>query len=207
MAGNPACNRFVVLLSPFVDGELSAEERGLVEDHVRGCPECTGRVADLRAESGLVRLGLELMADEADFSDFSVKVLARLTPEKPPLFERWALSLSELLTYRRGTLVTVAVAAAVVLLVAVPLLLARRAPAGYASERMALQDVVTDQSAHVAPVVMNTREGDAIIWLVSHEEPEGGEGEKQEKLEELEMAPEMRDDADLNRDRPKGGEL
>ena len=50
--------------------------------------------------------------------------------------------------------------AAVVVLVALPLLAARPgAPAGYAAERMTVQTVRTDEDAQVAPVVMETDNG------------------------------------------------
>src|SRR6516164_9973887 len=101
MSLNIACRSFIALLSPFVDGELSLDERRGVEQHLSVCPACSGRAADLRAQSGLVRFGLELLADEADFSDFADKVMARVTPERPPLLERWKLSMAELFTYHR----------------------------------------------------------------------------------------------------------
>lgn len=169
MAGNPACERFIPLLSPYIDGELSPTERVNVERHLTACKECTGRTADLRAESGLLRVGLEMAVDEVDFKDFAQKVMARVTPEKPPLFERLKLSLSEMFLYQRTVMLSSLATAAVVLLVAVPVLLSNKAPVGYAAEHMTVQAVRTYDTAKVAPVVMETDNGSSIIWLVDED--------------------------------------
>jgi anti-sigma factor RsiW len=140
-----------------------------VERHLTACKECTGRTADLRAESGLLRVGLEMAVDEVDFKDFAMKVMARVTPEKPPLLERLKLSLSEMFLYQRTVMLSSLATAAVVLLVAVPLLLRNKAPVGYAAEHMTVQAVRTYDTAKVAPVVMETDNGSSIIWLVDEE--------------------------------------
>src|SRR4051812_22057142 len=140
MAVNSACQTFIPMLSPFVDGELVPSERVLVERHLTACHDCTARAADLRAESGLLRVGLEMAADDVDFSDFSQKVLARVTPMKPPLLERWKVSLSEMFTYQRGMLVSSMAGAAALALIAVPVLMhGARTPEGYASQQMQLE--------------------------------------------------------------------
>ncbi|MGA9521708.1 MAG: zf-HC2 domain-containing protein [Myxococcaceae bacterium] len=207
MATNPACKTFFPMLSPFIDGELSPSERQLIERHLGVCPDCTGRVADLRAESGLVRLGMEMLADEADFTGFAQKVMARITPEKPPLLERIRLSVAEFFTYQRAMVATAGVSAAVVALVAVPLILRGGTPYGYASERMAIQEVNVDASAHVAPVVLNTEDGNAIIWLVNQpDEKKKKKGEEEE--EELGTTPPPSLPAhDPAQNAPTGGEL
>ena len=162
----PACQAFIQDLSPFVDGELSAARRQAVERHLAACADCTARVADFRAEAGLVRLGLEMMADEVDFKDFGNQVLAKLTPEKPPLLERFALSFAEMFRYQRWQLATGIAVAALALLVGLVLSLRPAPKAGYGSAEVAVQSVSTDQGAKVAPVVLKTQQGDAIIWLV-----------------------------------------
>lgn len=186
---NPACKSFIALLSPFIDGELPAAERQTVERHLSACQDCAARVADLRAESGLVRIGLEMAADEVDWTGFSQKVLARITPEKPPLLERMKASLSEMFRYQRGALVSGLAVAAAVAVVATTVLLRDGAPtAGYAQEQMAVETVKTHPAAHVAPVVMESEQGSAIIWLVDHpaaDDPDRGA----EAHEELEMDP------------------
>src|SRR2546430_267060 len=105
MAANILCTNYLSLLSPFIDGELSPGDRVVVEQHLPTCRDCTARVADLRAESGLVRVGLEMAADDADFSDFAQRVMARIESIRPPLLERWRVTVSEWVTYQRGVLV------------------------------------------------------------------------------------------------------
>lgn len=170
MAGNPACERFVPQLSPYIDGELTPAERVHVERHLSACRDCTSRTADLRAESGLLRVGLDMAVDEVDFKDFTQKVMARVTPEKPPLLERLRLTLSEMFLYQRTAMISSLATAAVLMLVALPLLLRERAPVGYAAERMTVQAVRIHDEARVAPVVMETENGGSIIWLVDEAE-------------------------------------
>ncbi|RKH52782.1 hypothetical protein D7X55_24700 [Corallococcus sp. AB049A] len=170
MAGNPACERFVPLLSPYIDGELAPGERVNVERHLAACRDCTGRAADLRAESGLLRVGLDMAVDDVDFKDFAQKVMARVTPEKPPLIERMRLALSEMFLYQRTAMISSLATAAVVLLVALPLVLRDNAPEGYAAERMTVKSIQSYQGARVAPVVMETEGGGSIIWMVDEQE-------------------------------------
>ncbi|NOK15104.1 anti-sigma factor family protein [Corallococcus exercitus] len=170
MAGNPACERFVPLLSPYIDGELAPGERVNVERHLAACRDCTGRAADLRAESGLLRVGLDMAVDDVDFKDFAQKVMARVTPEKPPLIERLRLALSEMFLYQRTAMISSLATAAVVLLVALPLVLRDNAPEGYAAERMTVKSIQSYQGARVAPVVMETEGGGSIIWMVDEQE-------------------------------------
>ncbi len=168
MGSNSACEVFIPQLSPFIDGELRPMERVKLEQHVAVCRDCTARAADMRAESSLIRVGMEILTDDVDFRDFSQRVMARLTPERAPLIERWKLSLGELLTYRRGLMASFAAAAVAIAVVLASSLVKSGAPEGYASPRMAVQAVSTHPEAHVAPVVMRGGGGDAIIWLVSH---------------------------------------
>lgn len=164
---SPECQKQLIALSPYVDGELSPSERQALERHLAGCADCTSRVADLRATSGLMRVGMEMLADEADFSGFAQKVMARITPEKPPLWERLGIALHELFTYQRWQMATGLAIALLAILAAAGWLLHPVTPAGYGSQQIAVRSVVTDERAHVAPVVMKTREGDTIIWTVN----------------------------------------
>lgn len=161
------CQKHLFQLSPYIDGELSPSERQTIDRHLAACPACAGRVADLRAASGLTRVGLEMLAEEADFSQFAQKVMARLSPEKAPLWERLGIAVSELFTYQRWQLATGLAVALLAVLAAAGWLLQPKTPAGYGSELVAVQSVNTDQGAQVAPVVMKTQKGDAIIWLVN----------------------------------------
>jgi len=169
MAVKPTCEPFVPTLSPFVDGELDPLARARVQEHLSGCADCTGRVADLRASSNLVRAGLEMAAEDVAWDGFAERVMAKVTPARLPWPQALWVSWQERWTYQRGYLVLAAgaAAAAVALAVATPARL--RAPEGYANEHMALGTVSTDESAHVAPVVLETDNGDSIIWVVDHE--------------------------------------
>lgn len=195
------------MLSPFIDGELSPADRLTVERHLAACPDCTARVADLRAESGLVRVGMEMLAEEADFTGFAQRVMARITPEKPPLVERWRLAFTELVLHQRTALVAAAATVAVVVLGV--LLLARGGPTGYGAERITVENVRVDESADVAPVVLNTDDGNAIIWLVNRDKRKKDGGTDEESEEELggpSSAP-MQPAGDPARKPPRGGEL
>lgn len=203
MASLPACQAFIPMLSPFIDGELAPAERVSVERHLAACQECGMRVADLRAESGLLRLGMEMLAEEADFRDFARQVTARLTPEKPPLSERLRLSLSEVFLYHRRMMVTALASAALVLLLALPWLLRAGTPTGYANPRLELQAVTVDPAAHLAPVVLETESGNTIIWMVEHDHEKRADEARDEELD-LEPGAES---TDLNQQAPQGGEL
>ena len=206
---NPVCESFISKLSPLMDGELPAAERVRVEAHLASCSQCSARAADFRAESAMVRLGMELLADEVDFRDFTKNVMARIAPEAVPFPERWKVSLRELFTYRRGMMVSFAGAAAALLAFA-PLLLRSGLPEGYASERMAVQAVSTNPEAHVAPVVLSGDSGNAIIWLVSHKHVLDGNPAPLENPQtdalDTEGHPEQLK-TKMNQERPRGGEL
>ncbi|MFY0528187.1 anti-sigma factor family protein [Archangium gephyra] len=212
MAGNPACERFVPLLSPYIDGELSPADRVNVERHLGACRDCASRAADLRAESALLRVGLEMAVDEVDFKDFTQRVMARVTPERPPLLERLRISLSELFLYHRTAMVSSLATAAVLALVVVPLVMNQDdAPMGYGADRMRVRAVRASEGAKVAPVVLESDDGNTIIWVVDQEtapahdasaaEPQQGDrSDEVDDGEPLKKGP-------AKADPPKGGEL
>ena len=173
---NPARKKFEPMLSPFVDGELTPEERQQVEQHLAANKESAMQVADFRAASGLMRLTFEQQADQEDWKDFSNEVLAKLTPEKPPLFDRLKTALSEMFTYQRGAFVGAMVTAALMVTVAslAFILGTSKGGAGYANDQMKVISVKPQAGAHVAPVVMETDNGDAIIWMVDTQKDAGG---------------------------------
>ena len=43
------CQSIDPLITPYVDGDIDAAERGRVDDHVRRCPPCHSRVTSERA--------------------------------------------------------------------------------------------------------------------------------------------------------------
>jgi Putative zinc-finger len=177
---NPARRKFEPMLSPYVDGELSPEERQQVEQHLASNKESADQVADFRAMSGLIRHSLDTAADEIDWKEFSNGVMARVVPEKLPLGERLKLFFSETFAYQRGPMLTGAAFATAACAVAVVVLTGGN-PTGYAQPNMSLQAVTVDTgtSLKVQPVVMKTKGGDSIIWMV--EEPPAPDAKQLEK--------------------------
>lgn len=174
---NPAREKFLPMLSPYVDGELSPEERQLVEQHLANSKESTGQVADFRAADGLMRHALEMQADTMDWKAFADDVMAKVTPEKLPLLQRLQISLSEMFIYQRGPLIAGFAAAALAVAIAVPVTMKFATPEGYGASQMRVQTVSVDDSATFKPVVMETDTGDAIIWVVESS-PDGGKKKK-----------------------------
>ena len=171
---NPAREKFLPLLSPYVDGELTPQERLLVEQHLQNNKESAAQVADFRAADGLMRHALELPADDVDWKKFADDVMARVSPEKLPLFERIKLTLSEMMTYQRGPLVAGFAGAALSIAITVPLLfkLSAGTPDGYANSKVEVQTVSVEESSGIRPVVMETEGGDAIIWTIDSASPQ-----------------------------------
>ncbi len=175
---NPAREKFREMLSPYVDGELTPEERLLVEQHLQNNKESAAEVADFRAADGLMRHSLDMQADDVDWKKFADDVMARVTPQKLPFFDRLKLTFSEMFLYQRGTLVAGFAGAAVALAVAVPVLMKMSAgvPDGYANSRVEVQTVSVDDSAAMRPVVVETDQGDAVIWTVESNSGPGSTG-------------------------------
>jgi hypothetical protein len=225
MAANPACERFIPLLSPYIDGEVSPAERINVERHLGACRDCASRAADLRAESALLRVGLEMAVDEVDFKDFTQRVMARVTPERPPLLERMRISLSEMFLYHRTAMISSLATAAVVVLVAVPMAMNRPdAPPGYGADRMRVLkiDQVSNSTtgATVTPMVLESGDGNIIIWPMDEDAPaphdaspvgpRGAPGDESDELEgeSLKDVPARRPAKPAAPEQPpKGGEL
>jgi anti-sigma factor RsiW len=209
-----SCQPWIPLLSPFIDGELAPSGRIELERHLAHCEVCRARVGDLRAQSGLVRVGFEMLADEPNFDHFFERVMARVTPERLSLWERWRLSVSELFTYHRTAMVSslVTATASVALLIGTSLILANtRTPDGYASALWSVRKVTTVPEAHVAPVVMPAEGGNTIVWLVNHRhllDSAAGEGSRGAATPEgLDSGTSPIDKLPLKQQRPHGGEL
>jgi anti-sigma factor RsiW len=62
------------------EGELEAEERASLEQHLSGCDRCRAEAADFAATEGLLRDGLLAEASRRDFAPFVDAVMARVTP-------------------------------------------------------------------------------------------------------------------------------
>lgn len=189
---NPAREKFLPLLSPYVDGELSPEERQQVDQHLQHNKESAAQVADFRAGDGLMRNALDLQADDVDWKKFTDDVMARVTPEKLPLLERLTLTFTELFTYQRGPLVAGLAGAVAAVAIAIPLTLSLtgRAPEGYGAGKVEVQTVSVDTSATVRPVVYETESGDAVIWVVDAPEKKDGGRKKGGGSDEEDVAPE-----------------
>jgi anti-sigma factor RsiW len=186
-------------LSAHVDGELSAVAREALELHHAGCARCAARLADLRTVGALLRLHVEGQVDRADLSDFADRVLARLQPHRPSLGERLRVGWEEWWTYRPATVMGgVGLAAAALLaFLLVPDALRQGIP-GDTRSNPSFQAVSTDEQSHVAPVVLKTEGGDAIIWLVDHPDRPALSLGSDASVPEVAPAPPPR---------PKGGEL
>jgi len=177
---NPARDKFLPLLSPYVDGELTPEERQQVEQHLQHNKDSAAQVADFRAADGLIRTALDMAGDDVDWKAFTADVMGKVVPEKLPLFDRLKLSLSEMFTYQRGPMIAAMVGAAAAVAIAVPLALSFGGKsAGYANPVVEVQTVSIDNPTQVKPVVMETDDGDAIIWVV--EKKDAGDTAKKKK--------------------------
>jgi len=154
-------------LSGYLDGEAGSRARSSTEAHLAACPGCRARLAELGAVGALIRSQVEAHAEERDLSELAGRVLARLEPYRPSLAERLRVSWEEWRAHRPGVLAGgIALAAAglaMLLLVPGP----ATEPSDVRSGAM-VRSVSTDEQAHVAPVVLKTEGGDAIIWLVDH---------------------------------------
>ena len=174
---NPAREKFLPMLSPYVDGELTPEERQLLEQHLDHNKESAAQVADLRAADAIMRHALEMQADTIDWKGFTDEVMSKVTPEKLPFFDRVKLTLSEMFTYQRGPLIAGFAGAAAAVAIAVPVSMKFASPDGYGATRVQVQTVSVDSDSTVKPVVMETESGDAIIWVVE-ENPDAGKKKK-----------------------------
>lgn len=170
---NPAREKFAPLLSPYVDGELTPEERQQVEQHLTNNKESAAQVADFRAGGAVLRHSLDVEADAVDWKTFADDVMARVTPEKLPFFERVKLTFSEMFLYQRAPLLAGVGGVALAIAVMVPVLikLSAQAPDGYANSKVEVQTVSVEDSANIRPVVMETDQGDAIIWTLDAKDP------------------------------------
>jgi anti-sigma factor RsiW len=156
-------------LSAHLDGELSPSARQTLEAHLASCPDCAARLVAMRTVGEALRRRFEVTAEATDFSGFSAAVLARLQPHRPSLGERIRVSWEEWRTHRGGSLFG-GLAVAGALLFALLALPSSQGPTPLVAGSLhpALQSVSTDEQSHIAPVVLKTEGGDAIIWLVDH---------------------------------------
>jgi len=154
-------------LSAYLDGEVGRDVRVAMEEHLAACAQCRSRLAELGAVGAVVRTHVEGRAERVDLSGLADRVLAKLQAERPSLAERLRVAWEEWRTQRPGVLVGGAglVTAGLALLLLVP---QQMADTSDPRSGAMVRSVSTDEQAHVAPVVLKTESGDAIIWLVDH---------------------------------------
>jgi anti-sigma factor RsiW len=159
------------------EGELSAEERALLESHLAGCEGCRLRALDFRAAEGIVGEALLAEAAEVDFSRFADQVMERVArapapvapaPVRPPARpERrpapragiegraWPRILSWARAHRAaavaGTLAPTLAAAALIVYLAT---------SGTAASRLGEVEVVAEGRV---PMVLQTSEGPVVL--------------------------------------------
>lgn len=86
---NRRCPEIVPLLGPQLDGELPADDRQWVDEHVRGCASCADRLALIAAQGAALRETFAARAADVRFDGFADRVLARVRrDEKPRLRQR-----------------------------------------------------------------------------------------------------------------------
>jgi anti-sigma factor RsiW len=93
---NRRCEQTVPLLGPFVDGELPADDRAWVQDHLDGCASCTERRLLFLAQGAALRETLRARAAATPMAGFADAVMARVAREgrarKPwDGLEAWAI--------------------------------------------------------------------------------------------------------------------
>ncbi len=74
-------------LGAYADGELIAERRAWLEDHLAACPDCQQELRELRALSALLHAD-PLPAPSATPDVFSKRVIAHLPPSQPTRGQR-----------------------------------------------------------------------------------------------------------------------
>ena len=157
------CQESVPLLGPYLDGELEAEDRAWVDEHLGGCAACRTRKALLAAQRDAIRNHVVARAAGADLSRLTTAVMQRVSRQRPsPPVSVWGRELWRAHRVRISTAAALAVAASVAAIVAIRPL-GRGAPA--ASQPVA-QIVSIDEVDFVDRPGMVLQSGQtAIIWL------------------------------------------
>lgn len=73
-------------LEPYLDGELSSEETGVVESHLRSCPDCAADVVrHLQAKRAVKAAGRRFTPR----AEFKLRVQRELAPKRASFVARW----------------------------------------------------------------------------------------------------------------------
>jgi len=108
------CKEICELLTAYLDGEVTPEEKGYVEAHLPGCPQCRAELETLSATQSSLRGVLKSMADEVSPPTQAWdRVRARLDTKGS-----WFDGLHRLLTSRTWQVATVTAAVVVIAVVA-----------------------------------------------------------------------------------------
>lgn len=108
------CKKICGLLTAYLDGEVTPEEKAYIEAHLPDCPQCRAEFEALSTTQASLRGALKSMADEVSPSTEAwEKVQARLEEKAS-----WLDSLQRLLTGRAWQVATVTAAVVVIAVVA-----------------------------------------------------------------------------------------
>ena len=85
------CKELQDLLSPYLDGELDAAQRGAVEQHLGDCPDCKRELANLRTmHAALQAPVLRYQASDTLQQRLKIKLRDADAREQRPVWPRWA---------------------------------------------------------------------------------------------------------------------
>lgn len=203
------------LISPFVDDELSAADRALVQAELDRDPRAALRVADLQALRGAMHGALEARADEVDFTGFEARVMAGIAAEaaksQPSAMTRLRLWWAETMAYQ-GRVVWAAfsgaaVAAGVMFVVMRPTpgALGNGLPEGVTLSPQAISlpqglvvHSIQTRDSRVQPVVLRNDDGSSVVLLIDAADDEPGGAA---------VLPAEQQGKPLMGEQPKGGEL
>jgi anti-sigma factor RsiW len=159
MSLNPAT---LQLLSAYVDGELTADERETVERALAADPRVREIERSLRGLGPAMRVLSEAEVEKADFSGLADRVMARVS--------RRSGVLARLREAVRGPWLPVG---GLVALAAAAFFAFRPVAPAPSVAGVDVSSVTADSQPELRPVVLKTDTGDAIIWLVEKPDAAG----------------------------------
>lgn len=156
------CEELGPVISAYVDGELSDDERARVEAHVENCPECRELLGELEKATGAIQEAFA--APEIDLSHVWGAVEKEIVLQ-PSVWQRVQTFLFRPLVWAPATL-TAAVVAAVVFLV-------KPSPPHAPTTAPAVSQVESVYSQTGQLMVMKTAQsGQPLIWILPKAEKE-----------------------------------
>jgi len=162
MAGS--CDSVVKLLGPYVDDELAGADRAVIDEHLHGCKDCQGRLADLQATHAAMGAYFTAQAEAANFAGFTQRVMAQVRKEPLPMGQRFKLWWAEVMAYHSTAIYSAFGAAAVATAAAVFVMQPTPVDNHLVVHGMSVAD------PHFEPVVMHTDDGESVIMMVEHED-------------------------------------